>query len=1160
MGYANYNKIQIILLQHYYKKEEEVFAVPSKSWQVFQSKEQTAAIIVTRPDIQAVETHREENSVFVNITTVEGELIVGSQYSRPRGNFVQDMSWMDHFSPMKNLILGGDLNVHLALLGYQNEDDRGALLTYLLLSKNLILLNDTEAQPTFIGEPNRPCKGTPDVTICTQDLSDCIDSWFVETEEASLSDHRYIHFSMSVQPKFITLKRFKTKHTTFKKFNHLFRQKSTELHESLLKLNSRLELDSWLQHFNDVLNTTCSQSLKTKTLRLYPTFDWWSDALRIQRNKISALRKRLKSTGDVKWREKLQRERALYKRQIKQEKLNSWQKFCTNTKNKFGQAFKIATNKNLKNKHFIHTTMENSSPYTSKTETFNNLLNHHFPIPENILPPLLDPAAEEDLNYAPPFSFNEIKYALTEQNNLKAPGYDKIDAFIIKNLFKNFKHLIREIFNTCLKFNYFPKNWKIATVVFFAKRNKDPKLLTSYRPICLLPMLGKIYERLIKHRLNYHLESNKYFHDSQFGFREGKSTIQILNKLKHKINKYLKTKKYCSLVSFDITGAFDNINWEILGNIIRQLPIPQYLKTLLLSFLSDREVITDYMDNDIKRTVGQGCPQGSCLGPLLWLLVANMILVLFYEKYTNLYAFCDDFNMVIKANSRRELEQIANDKINLFLQICQNLSLTISKEKTKFILLGKNKLQRSPIFKLDNYNIEKVSQIKILGIIFQENLKWDSHIKSIKSKIINLTSSIKRVFSATWGVDRSYLRTWYVTVLEKIIDYASEVWFEDLRIMDKRHLQSIQRLCLLSITKVYKNVANVTLQTLLGIPPILLTLQYKTHKYKILTNKDFLSYKEVAYTIDNIDNKIFKYETNPEIHINNLIKSTSILTQNDILKIYTDGSKVGDNVAYSYVAYNGTNKIYEHVSKLNKYNTIFQAELLAVMRAVDWALSTDFTKFQILSDSKSTINAITNLFPSLKVIQNLHHTLIANNNKLFYVTWIKGHSGIEGNEQADRLANEAAQYCDLPVEEGVKLPRSFLNNSIKSLLLDGWQYIWDHSEGGRFTHGLVPRVQLDQICRDKVSMYFLSGRGSFPTFLHQINKKDDDLCQCGSRGDPVHYLFGGCRYMRHKFKRTHKSIFEDIMQILNNNTSLSKLYQNYNILNEKYSFINYKFL
>lgn len=354
--------------------------------------------------------------------------------------------------------------------------------------------------------------------------------------QETLSDHRYIQFSLNLTPQKLELNRFKTKFTKFHKFNKLFKHQTPELMESLAKITNKLDLDNWLNNFNTVILDICNKSLKVKNFNLYPKFDWWTASLKTQRNKISALRKKFRNTKDPKWRALLQRERAKYKKQIKIEKLNSWKKFCSNTKETFGQQFKIATNKRLKNHHFIHTSLQGSHPNITKQEIFQDLLNHHFPINNLGMPPLQDPASGEDLPLKPPiFSFKEINSAINEQNNLKAPGHDKIDAFIIKNINKTNKNLLKELFNKCLILNYFPKEWKIANVIFFSKQNKDPKLPSSYRPICLLPMLGKIYERLLKHRINYHLENNNYFHNSQFGFREGKSTIQLLSKIKSKI-------------------------------------------------------------------------------------------------------------------------------------------------------------------------------------------------------------------------------------------------------------------------------------------------------------------------------------------------------------------------------------------------------------------------------------------------------------------------------------------------------------------------------------------------------------------------------------------------------------------------------------------------
>lgn len=1109
-----------------------------------------------------VKTYSDDNSVFVNITTTTGLVTVGSVYSRPRSNLTQDMKWLDFFQPVKNLLVGADLNAHLSLLGYDKEDERGHLLTYLILSHKLTLINDTEAPATFIGQPDNPCSTTPDVTLCSPDISDNVISWKVMEEIPTWSDHRYIRYSLDLIPHTLKLNRFKTKFTTFKKFNNLLKANLNNLQKALDEVDSPLQLDKWVENFNNIITDIGNKSLKIKNLKLFPTFNWWSDSLRTHRNKVSALYKRFRKSGDTKWKIALKKERAKYKIHIKSEKLKSWQNFCTTTTNKFGQAFKIATNKNLKNHHFIHTTLENNKPYETKSEVFEQLINYHFPIPAEQQGKLPDPGLGEEpqQNTPPPFTLKEIKTVLNEQHNLKAPGFDKQDAFILKNINKHFKHFIRDILNKCLTLNYFPTAWKIAQVVFFVKNNKDPTQPSSYRPICLLPMLGKVYERLLKHRIIYYLEKEKFLHKSQYGFREGRNTIQLLQKIKNKIKKYLQSHKYCSLISFDIMGAFDNINWKKLKIIIQDLPIPQYLKNIINSFITNRQIITDYLTNNNKRNTHQGCPQGSCLGPLLWLLVANKILTQFYQHFTNLYAFCDDFNLIIKANSRQNLECQANRRIALFLSICQSLDLQLSYSKTKFMLLGKH-LERPPIFKLAQNNIEKVDNIKILGITFNDKLNWEHHILNIKEKITTITSSIKRVFSATWGVNREYLRSWYITVLEKIIDYGSEVWFDDLRIIDKRSLQSIQRLCLTSITKCYKNVSTHSLQVLLGIPPLLITLELKNLKSRIILQKDILlTEKPPPLTIKDFEAKILKYNINPELNIGNLIIADKIIQRQDMIHIYTDGSKVDNHTAFALIAFKGEEKIYDSTVRIQEENTVFQAELQAVVNAVHWAISSSYNKFQILTDSQATVLSLASLFPKTQTLYELKQLIFNSSNKLFYITWVRGHAGLKGNELADRLANDAAQYCDLPISREVKLPRSFLNKCIKQKILDRWQYNWDISGGGRFTYAMFPKVRAEIICKDNVSMYFLTGCGSFPSFLYAIEKKDDDLCQCGLRGDPYHYLFQNCKFMKYRFKRKHPKIMEDIMEIINNKTTLKQLYENYNILNSKYSFIRNKFL
>lgn len=185
--------------------------------------------------------------------------------------------------------------------------------------------------PTFIGEPNRPCRRNPDVTVCTQDLVDFIESWYVDESTETSSDHRYILFSLNLNPQKLELKRYKTKFTNFKKLNNNFKNHADTLNNNLDNIKTKEDFDNWLEDFNTKLTNTCNKSLKLKVLKLYPSFDWWNATLRSQRNKISALRKKYKISGDPGCRTRLQFERAKYKKQIKQEKFNSWRNFCSNT-------------------------------------------------------------------------------------------------------------------------------------------------------------------------------------------------------------------------------------------------------------------------------------------------------------------------------------------------------------------------------------------------------------------------------------------------------------------------------------------------------------------------------------------------------------------------------------------------------------------------------------------------------------------------------------------------------------------------------------------------------------------------------------------------------------------------------------------------------------
>ncbi|GBM74604.1 hypothetical protein AVEN_270330-1 [Araneus ventricosus] len=144
------------------------------------------------------------------------------------------------------------------------------------------------------------------------------------------------------------------------------------------------------------------------------------------------------------------------------------------------------------------------------------------------------PTPSDNMEYNPifgpddPRKLEDIEMIFNALKGGKAPSLDRIDYKMWRAVFNHDKNFILDLINTCFKFNYFPEHLRNAKVFFLLKSEKDPKPWTSYRPVCLLPTLGKIIERLFFLHLNKWLDRNITIHSQQYGFREGKSCDLVI--------------------------------------------------------------------------------------------------------------------------------------------------------------------------------------------------------------------------------------------------------------------------------------------------------------------------------------------------------------------------------------------------------------------------------------------------------------------------------------------------------------------------------------------------------------------------------------------------------------------------------------------------------
>lgn len=237
------------------------------------------------------------------------------------------------------------------------------------------------------------------------------------------------------------------------------------------------------------------------------------------------------------------------------------------------------------------------------------------------------------------FTKNEIQQEINLLNNKKSPGHDLITAVVLKQLPEKGIRYLQVLLNGIVRLTYWPLQLKFAHIILIPKPGKPHNDVKSYRPISLLPLISKLLEKLILKRLNQSEIQNDWLPNHQFGFRTQHSTIQQCHRVVNTIQSALENKVYCSAVFLGVKQAFDRVwNRGLLYKAKNLFPHHYYL--LLLSYLENRYFQTKVGDETSQiKQVKAGVPQGSVLGPLLYLLYTHDIPTM---EPNNMGTFADD--------------------------------------------------------------------------------------------------------------------------------------------------------------------------------------------------------------------------------------------------------------------------------------------------------------------------------------------------------------------------------------------------------------------------------------------------------------------------------------------------------------------------------------
>ena len=299
------------------------------------------------------------------------------------------------------------------------------------------------------------------------------------------------------------------------------------------------------------------------------------------------------------------------------------------------------------------------------------------------------------------------------------------------------------------------------------------RIIVNYRPISMLPIFSKIVEQVMLSRLKIFLETNQIISEQQYGFQKTKSTTLAVLDLLNNIVESFENKSVCSVVFLDFAKAFDTVNHNILIDKLENYGLRGIPKKWFKSYLTDRQQIVCINEKlSSKLTVDCGVPQGSVLGPILFLLYINDIANSLLKSKCLLFA--DDTSLFHSSKNIQQLESTLNNDLNNIQEwlLCNKLSLNVSKSSC-VTFSPKQKHTRSLQLEINCEIIKEKTTTKYLGVIVDKHLTWKHHLESIKTKLAKITGII---FKIRHYVPLPVLKHLYSSLFYPHLNYANLLW------------------------------------------------------------------------------------------------------------------------------------------------------------------------------------------------------------------------------------------------------------------------------------------------------------------------------------------------------------------------------------------------